>query len=181
MKAILNENWFEVEYNGQKGFVLVGDEEIKEPCYILILGNVVNFKLMLAIRDVISKGAKKIIGSTFPLEGVYLIVLEDEAKIRSQEYAINEPDPTLKLISQYSYRDGYNQAKSKYKYTEKQVRQLVTSVTEFISHHEFDEWFERKLNKLNQPKEITEIKFETEDSFKLSEGKTFLETNYHTN
>lgn len=50
-----------------------------------------------------------------------------------------------------SYIKGYNQCQednSDKKYTEEQVRTLVASVTEFMSHNEpeeFDEWFEKKL------------------------------------
>ena len=52
--------------------------------------------------------------------------------------------------------DGYTQCQkdnSDNKYTEEQVRNLVDSVTEFISHNEpdeFNEWFEKKLLKLQQ-------------------------------
>lgn len=51
---------------------------------------------------------------------------------------------------------GYNHNKAKY--TEEQVKNLVASVTEFVSHHEpeeFDEWFEKKLKVLQKlPKYI---------------------------
>lgn len=40
-------------------------------------------------------------------------------------------------------------------FTEKEVRNLVDSVTEFMSHNEpfeFNEWFEKKINKLKENK-----------------------------
>ena len=51
--------------------------------------------------------------------------------------------------------DGYNKAKETYKYTEEDLRRLVNSVTEFLSHHEpdeFNDWFEAKIQILQQPK-----------------------------
>lgn len=40
-------------------------------------------------------------------------------------------------------------------FTEKELRDLVSSVTEFMSHNEpdeFDEWFEKKIDKLKENK-----------------------------
>jgi len=100
----------------------------------------------------------KVLGSTFPLEGVPLIVLKDELDILLEPFILDNGHlychNTPFLIKKIK---ELNQTKSKYKYTEEDIRTLVNSVTEFISHNEpeeFDEWFEKKLSKLNQPKEI---------------------------
>jgi hypothetical protein len=53
-----------------------------------------------------------------------------------------------------AYKEGYTQCQKDdagKKYTEEQLRILVASVTEFMSHNEpeeFDEWFEKKLEKI---------------------------------
>lgn len=71
-----------------------------------------------------------------------------------------------------SYEAGYLQAlednKDK-KYTEEQLRKLINSVLEFISHHEpeeFNDWFQNKLLKL-EPKTEWEVEFDKQNKLKL--------------
>lgn len=90
MKAILNKNYFEVEYQGQKGFVLVSDEKIKSNDYVYYLHNSglhkpsVHIVIKPNYSDYkpysihftsgfgVKEDCKKIVGSTFPLEGFQL-------------------------------------------------------------------------------------------------------------
>ena len=60
-------------------------------------------------------------------------------------------------IVRNAYKEGFKTAQSlnEKKFSEEQIRYLVSSVTEFMSHHEpeeFDGWFEEKLKILSQPK-----------------------------
>jgi len=82
--------------------------------------------------------------------------------------------------------DGYNKAKETYKYTEEDLRRLVNSVTEFLSHHEpdeFNDWFEAKIQILQQPKrpQYFECEIVTVEPYKDKMGnirseKTFPKT-----
>jgi cephalosporin-C deacetylase-like acetyl esterase len=56
------------------------------------------------------------------------------------------------------------------RFTLEDVRKLVNSVTEFMSHHEpeeFDGWFERKLQSLSQ--QSWKVELEMEDVFHKNE------------
>lgn len=95
------------------------------------------------------------------LDGVDLLpAIEDEIERLAKEW--NNTQTALEFGKPHnapgrlkSFISGYNKAKETYKYTEDDLRNLVNSVTEFLSHHEpseFNEWFEKKLQSLNQPK-----------------------------
>jgi len=64
---------------------------------------------------------------------------------------------------------GYKKSKETYKYTEDDLRRLVNSVTEFLSHHEpdeFNDWFEAKIQILQQPKRPKYFECEMEPKYK---------------
>ena len=85
----------------------------------------------------------------------------EEIKHLAKERFPNDTPSGLKIgTSSYKQRgfiEGYTDCQKDMadkKYTEQQVRNLVDSVTEFMSHNEpdeFNEWFEKKLIKLQSP------------------------------
>jgi hypothetical protein len=164
--------------------LIVDDSEIKKETYCY---DSINNILVFYKGSMKNIGFQKVI-SHLPLnnspilEGVDLLPsLEDEVeklacehlgwsyslyKERKDDYElsiIKSPPFNTRDINIYS--NGYNKAKEKYKYTEENLRSLTNSVTEFLSHHEpseFNVWFEKKLQSLQQPKTPVGFKCEVQ-------------------
>jgi hypothetical protein len=84
------------------------------------------------------------------LEGVPLLPeFEDDDFLNTEIQVVGDN----KTMSVSTFLKKYG--KETYKYTEEDLRRLVNSVTEFLSHHEpdeFNDWFEAKIQILQQPK-----------------------------
>lgn len=178
MKAILNKNYFEVEYKGEKGFVLVSDEEIKENdwCFDCFINKKpisifrCNEDQLLNIQTGTDSLNFKIIGSTFLLEGVPLIILEEEVQNLAIDYLylqLKEDKFTdLNIVKYKAFIQGYNQFKSKYKYTEEDLIKAIelgmnniymyqnTDCEKLNFSLEKNESVETLIKYINQPKEL---------------------------
>jgi hypothetical protein len=111
MKAILNENWIEVE----QGFVLVSDRVAKTgELYLTSIKRDIKPKS----KGVIQAG-DTIEGATFLLQGVPLIVLEYEVTKLSEIGGYHDK------LSDDLYKEGFHQYNSKYKYTEEDLKNAI--------------------------------------------------------
>ena len=171
-------------------YIIVDDSEIKEGfCYNPITGELINLSVKgsMSLDEIISK-CKKITHSTQPDKGMvdvtYISLSEVEEAINgysrdSLAYKLtNELKPFLSNDIKYAsaYVNGVargiqpNQELTKdMLFTVEQVNKLVDSVIEFISHHdpsEFDEWYQKKLQKL-LPKTEWEVEFDEQGKLKL--------------
>jgi hypothetical protein len=119
MKTKLNKNWFKVE----EGYVLVSDEELIDGDWFYNTFSDNQAKIQQRKGNWRSCfNQHKIIGSTFPLEGVPMILLEDSdveglAHINypyGSKGNIGSRERSLYEHKKESFIAGYNQAKSKY-------------------------------------------------------------------
>ena len=80
-----------------------------------------------------SKAKSVIIASTKPLQGLPLLVIEDEVEKMAKEYTEKRNYLTEE---EQGFVDGYNHAKSTYKFTEEDLMKCLKVV--------YDDWFEDK-------------------------------------
>ena len=104
------------------------------------------------INDIDRSCQYQIVATTFELEGVPKIELEDEIEKLAKEYSKNEEDYTLKLIAKYSFKDGYkaNQAK----YTKEDMKKAYSKGA-LYGDSDNTYYFDNLLQSLNSIKEIT--------------------------
>ena len=150
----------------------------------------VNFEYSNRSIGIAEEVRKIFISVTYPDKSDYQLMKNRCAKIIFAEKELNLDVPVLPdwrewEVEQYSiskypggaydediarecFIEGYSHNKAKY--TEEQVRNLVASVTEFMSHNEpeeFDEWFEKKLKTLQKYPQY--IVMESEGIYRLND------------
>lgn len=93
-------------------------------------------------------GRKKVISSTKPLEGLPLLVIEEEVHELSKEYLKDttyEKESDDQFIGRYSgFMSGYNKAKETYKFTEEDLRKAIDMARETLEYDEIYGWFTTK-------------------------------------
>ena len=143
--------------------LVVSDEllEIGDWCYGLdINGDYVNTVHEAGSHDLHCKHPKIIahlpLNNSPILEGVDLLPpLEDDVEKLAEIYTTNETDSTLKLISKYSFRDGYNKAKETYKYTEEDLKNAFNegySIRDSYGDNSNNMTADEYIQSLQQPK-----------------------------
>ena len=78
-----------------------------------------------------------IIASLKPVEGLPLLVIEDEVEILAQKYAKSRVDVST---AWGSYADGYKKAKETYKYTEDDLRKLISNYRTQLTKNNYNHY-----------------------------------------
>ena len=170
MKAILNNNWFKIE----KGWVLINpkDYQTAKGYYLDTYNNKIHHTNGADFEK--STITKQILGATFEINGIPLILLKDEVKelafanaktkiTNTKERCIND-EILISGARIIGFTEGYSQVKSKYKYTEEDLGDIIQICIELQSSVGGLNSFKaiKEFNRLNQPKGI---EFETVELF----------------
>lgn len=126
----------------------------------------------------------RIIGSTKPLEGLPLLVIEDEAQAESDNYfseQFKKETPSHYYHLNDGFKKGYNKAKETYKFTEKDLRDiflmgLMEKISSLLNEKPLDKkdiesLFQKYLKSLTKK----ELWVETEEKIAL-DGHTIIKT-----
>ena len=160
--------------------LVVDDSEIKEGdwFYQVNLNKIIHHNLKNGLLLQPQSFDKKIIAhlplkDTLTFEGVPLLPpLEQEddvEKLAEEEYPIiPNTSPNVnwdRANKQEGFERGYNKAREKYKFTKEQLRSAMFDA--FLSApenggHLFEEWSDKYIQSLSQPKTPTHFEFETE-------------------
>lgn len=119
----------------------------------------------------------RIIASTKPLEGIPLLVIEDEAMLNAlnviEEGKIENKSTQIIFIG--SYTTGYNKAKETYKFTEEDIREAICEAWNSCEDNEDEETFTQVFNRIIQSLTKKELWVETEEKIAL-DGHTIIGT-----
>lgn len=79
----------------------------------------------------------KIIASTKPLEGLPLLVIEDEVDRLAYDYCDNKVPKDVTRSLHYSFKQGYLKAKETFKFTEEDLRKAIDMARKFPANSSY--------------------------------------------
>lgn len=201
MRFKIKENLFKVTYEGKEGYVITENRLIIENEYYVdyINKNIHQWQMNGGIHENKSAYCDVIIASTFTLGNLPQFVIgEDIQKLAIEEHKYNHR--SIKEVDfRLGFEIGWNKHAEKYKFTEEDVKKAIQLAREadsidgvvdlpiVLNYPNADnsdlqiKWMEEEIIQfLQQPKEIIEIEFETEEypvgNYGLSDGESTIDT-----
>lgn len=98
----------------------------------LIKGSMEGFEVF-DLKHLIKEVQWEVIASVKPVEGLPLLVIDDEMEMSAEKYSTRfqlyggETNKVLKEASILSYLKGYNKSKETYKFTEEDLKKAITA------------------------------------------------------
>ena len=142
-------------------------------------------KIALEILSVPVKNCPQIIASTKPLEGLPLLVIEDEVDDLAEDHTnirILQHKTSIQVATQYfdGFKEGYNKAKETYKFTEEDLKGvfligLMENISGILNERELDKseiesLFLKQLKRITKKELWIEVEEKHFRTVKNSEG-----------